>query len=227
MKRFFAVIAVCAVTMLSAFNASAQRFGVSAGANFTSMQDIDESSATGYVVGGTVQFRLPLGLSVQPSLLYSAKASEVGSTALNTLKMGVGYLELPVSLQWGPDLLLFRPFLDVTPYIGCALNTNIKTVADDVDLGLDGLNQIKNEALGAFKKGFDNMVNDLEYGLGVGGGLEFWRLQLVCRYNWNFGPLVKVDNKEVSEVIQQQINDAVKGKNFGGVSLSLTFMFGK
>ena len=227
MKRIFAVIALCAMMLVSAINADAQRLGVTAGANFTSMQNIDQSSATGYIVGGTAQFKLPLGLSIQPSLLYSAKVSEVGSTALNTLKMNVGYLELPVSVQWGPDLLVFRPFLDVTPYVGYALHSNIKTVVDDVDLGFDNLNNIKDAAMEDVKKGFQNMVNDLEYGLGLGAGLEVWRFQVICRYNWNFGPLVKVTDSEVSEIVQNQIKDAVKGKNFGGVSLSLTYMFGK
>ena len=227
MKRIFAVIALCAMMLVSAINADAQRLGVTAGANFTSMQNIDQSSATGYFVGGIAQFKLPLGLSIQPSLLYSAKVSEVGSTALNTLKMNVGYLELPVSVQWGPDLLVFRPFLDVTPYVGYALHSNIKTVVDDVDLGFDNLNNIKDAAMEDVKKGFQNMVNDLEYGLGLGAGLEVWRFQVICRYNWNFGPLVKVTDSEVSEIVQNQIKDAVKGKNFGGVSLSLTYMFGK
>lgn len=227
MKRLVAVIAVCAMTILSAVNANAQRVGLSAGANFTSMQNIDKSSATGYFVGATAQFKLPLGFSLQPSLLYSAKVSEVGSSALNTLKMNVGYLELPVSVQWGPDLLVFRPFLDVTPYVGYALNSNIKTVADDIDLGVGQLNQLKDEALNQVKDGFKSMVNDLEYGLGLGGGLEVWRLQVICRYNWNFGPLVKAVETGVTDVVQDQIKDAVKGKNFGGVSLSLTYMFGK
>ena len=227
MKRFYAVIAICAMTIAMAANASAQRLGVSAGANFTSMQNIDQSSATGYFVGGTAQFRLPLGFSLQPSLLYSAKVSEVGSTALSTLKMNVGYVELPVSVQWGPDLLVFRPFLDITPYVGYALHSNIKSVASEVDLGLGQLNELRDEAMKEVKKGFKSMVNDLEYGLGLGGGLEVWRFQVICRYNWNFGPLVNTVDTEVPEIVQNQIKDAVKGKNFGGVSLSLTYMFGK
>ena len=227
MKRFYAVIAICAMTIAMAANASAQRLGVSAGANFTSMQNIDQSSATGYFVGGTAQFRLPLGFSLQPSLLYSAKVSEVGSTALSTLKMNVGYVELPVSVQWGPDLLVFRPFLDITPYVGYALHSNIKSVASEVDLGLGQLNELRDEAMKEVKKGFKSMVNDLEYGLGLGGGLEVWRFQVICRYNWNFGPLVNTVDTEVPEIVQNQIKDAVKGNNFGGVSLSLTYMFGK
>ena len=224
MKRLLAIAAVVLAALVFTSEASAQRYGIKAGANFSSMQNIDKSSATGYFVGATSQFRLPLGFSIQPSLLYSAKVSEVGDNALTTLRMNVGYLELPVSVQWGPDLLLFRPFLDVSPYVGVALNSNVKTAADDADLGV--LNQTKDELLGEVKEGFHNMVNKLEYGIGIGAGLEVWRFQVICRYNWNFGPLVKASS-DVPEVVQTQIKDAVKGKNFGGVSLSLAFMFGK
>lgn len=227
MKRILAIAAISLTALLCASEISAQRLGVTAGANFTSMQNIDKSSATGYAVGVTSQFKLPLGFSIQPSLLYSSKVSEVGESALTAFKMNVGYLELPVSVQWGPDLLIFRPFVDVSPYIGYALHSNFKTVADDVDLGLDNLNQIKDEAMEEVKDGFRNMLNDLEYGLGVGAGVEVWRFQLLCRYNWNLGPLVKAVDTEVPQIVQNQINDAVKGKNFGGVSLTLTYMFGK
>ena len=226
MKRIIAVVAFLAMALAGASEVSAQKYGVTGGANFTSMRSIEKSSATGYYVGGTAQFKLPLGFSLQPSLIYSAKVSEVGDNALDTFRMNVGYLELPVSVQWGPDLLVFRPFLDVTPYVGYALNTNIKSVADEVDLG--GLNEIKDEALAEVKKGFGDMINKLEYGLGIGAGVEVWRFQVICRYNWNFGPLVNVTkDTEVPEIVQTQSKDAVKGKNFGGVTLSLAFMFGK
>lgn len=226
MKKIITVVAFLAMTLAGASEISAQKYGVMGGANFTSMRSIEKSSATGYYVGGTAQFKLPLGFSLQPSLIYSAKVSEVGDNALDTFRMNVGYLELPVSVQWGPDLLVFRPFLDVTPYVGYALNTNIRSVADEVDLG--GLNEIKDEALAEVKKGFGEMVNKLEYGLGIGAGVEVWRFQVICRYNWNFGPLVNATkDTEVPEIVQTQIKDAVKGKNFGGVTLSLAFMFGK
>ena len=80
-----------------------------------------------------------------------------------------------MSVQWGPDLLLFRPFLDVTPFFGYALNDEVTgpevaAVSEDAKNKWEGINRV-------------------EYGLGLGAGLEVWKLQLVCRYNWNFGNL--------------------------------------
>ena len=32
-------------------------------------------------------------------------------------------------------------------------------------------------------------LNRLEYGLGLGIGIDVWKLQVIGRYNWNFGVL--------------------------------------
>ena len=173
------------------------------------MQNIEKSAKTGFNIGATAQLRLPLGFSVQPSLIYNSKAAQVGGDAL-VASMNVGYFELPVSVQWGPDLLLFRPFLEVTPFVGYAVNSTFKT---------EVLNQatiIKNE-WNSFN------MNRFAYGLGLGGGIEVWRFQVICRYNWNLGPLFDADGS----LNVQPVAEAFQDKNFGGVTLSLAFMFGK
>lgn len=209
MKRLVAALAFFALALVGASEVSAQKYGIIGGATFTSMQNIEKSAKTGFNIGATAQLRLPLGFSVQPSLIYNSKAAQVGGDAL-AASMNVGYLELPVSVQWGPDLLLFRPFLEVTPFVGYAVNSTFKT---------EVLNQatiIKNE-WNSFN------MNRFAYGLGLGGGIEVWRFQVICRYNWNFGPLFDADGS----LNIQPVTDAFKDKNFGGVTLSLAFMFGK
>jgi len=209
MKRLVAALAFFALALLGASEISAQKYGIIGGATFTSMQNIEKSAKTGFNIGATAQLRLPLGFSVQPSLIYNSKAAQVGGDAL-AASMNVGYLELPVSVQWGPDLLLFRPFLEVTPFVGYAVNSTFKT---------EVLNQatiIKNE-WNSFN------MNRFAYGLGLGGGIEVWRFQVICRYNWNFGPLFDADGS----LNIQPVTDAFQDKNFGGVTLSLAFMFGK
>lgn len=201
MKRLFSLMAAIAVMLFCASEISAQKFGVIGGASFTSIQNIEESSKTGFSVGATAQLRLPLGFSVQPSLVYNQKSAQLAGDMLD---VNVGYLELPVSLQWGPDLLLFRPFVDVTPFVGYAVSSKI---------GLEDY----------IHTNWDGYMNKLSYGLGLGGGLEVWRFQLICRYNWNFGPLFNDEGKMMIEPVTEMFKD----KNFGGVTLSLAFLFGK
>jgi hypothetical protein len=191
MRRVKTLVLLCAMMLFGSLQANAQKFGVVGGATFSSLSGIENSSKTGWNAGATVQFKLPLGFSIQPSLMYNAKASNldllIGNAGLN-----VGYLELPVSLQWGPDLLVFRPFADVSPYVGYAMGGN------------------------------STDVHRFEYGLGVGGGIEVWRLQITCKYNWNFGPLFGAKLPASLTVVKDMLGES----NFRGVTLSMAFLFG-
>lgn len=204
MKRLFMM--VIAALFLCGITASAQpKWGVTAGLNFNTSKftDVDVKARTGWSAGATCLVDLPLGFSLQPSLVYHQK----GANITDNISQNVGYLELPVSLQWGPDLLIFRPFLDVTPYIGYALSSDTK-------VSLSGLNFDWDSWEG--KKRF-------EYGVGIGAGVNVWRLQLIARYNWNFGSLYNVKGWDD---IKDHIPDLKRGsEHFGGVTLSLAYMF--
>ena len=114
----------------------------------------------------------------------------------------MGSLVLPVSVQWGPDLLVARPFLDVTPYVGYSLSNKIK--AD-----VAGLEEV-------VKGG-----NGLDYGLGLGAGINVWKLQAIVRYNWNFGLLGKLDDfKDLGIGDFKTENDT-----YGGVTVSVAYFF--
>ena len=153
---------------------------------------------TQFHVGATYRLKLPLGFSIQPSLIYQVKGAKT-EVAQNFIDSKFGYVELPVSVQWGPDLLLFRPFLDVTPFVGYGVYNKIA-----------GTTTVWNDWTG---------LDRWEYGLGAGIGLDVWKFQLIARYNWNLGALTK-------DSTLSDIADMFSGKtNFGGVTLSLAFMF--
>lgn len=215
MNKRIVVFLACALMAFAGHDVLAQsRFGVMGGINFSTsnIKDINKGTMTQWHAGVTYKLDLPLGFSLQPSLLYNVKGAKVGA-ADTRFDLSMGYLELPVSVQWGPDLLLFRPFLDVTPYIGYALNNK---VTGDMD----------------FRNDWKNVtLNRLEYGLGLGIGLEIWRFQVIGRYNWNFGSLYDAkamyDNIQDAPDTSVKIKEAFSGNNFGGITLSVAFMFGK
>jgi hypothetical protein len=216
MKKIFAVIALCVMTFWSSHTLRAGDFGVIGGASYTRMEDVSTDLATGYHAGLTWKFRLPFGFAIQPSFIYNMKASTVESAVQtgSTLNLNVGYAELPVSFQWGPDLLLFRPFLDVTPFVGYAVNNEFETRSAVLD------------SIRSWENKWDGM-NRLEYGLGLGGGIEIWKLQFTARYNWNFGPLFNEEGKVEGwqDVMNNAKTSVFEGKNFGGVTLSLALLF--
>lgn len=167
MKKFFFVFVAC---LMVATTVNAQSgFGVKAGLNFNSMSDIKigdlQSSVkgkTGFHVGVLYKLKLPLGLALQPELLYTQKSSTIDVEKIDAkFENKIGYLQLPVNLQWGVDLVLFRPYIQVSPYIGYAINT---------------------------KNNFYKMdYEKFQYGIGVGVGLEIWKFQLSGRYCWDLG----------------------------------------
>ena len=141
--------------------ASAQlRFGLKGGVNTA-----DET--TGYHAGVALQCGIPLiGVKIQPELLYTNKDQ-------------ANYLEVPVHLQWGLDLILLRPYLMVSPYAGINLD-----------------NRTEN---GSSK-------TPLEYGIGVGGGLDIWRMQVQLLYQWD-------------------LNAQINHQHYRGLQISAAFFF--
>lgn len=215
MKKIFSAAFLALALMFAGMaDSSAQiRYGVIGGATFSKLSNTDllGENMTQYHAGATVQVKLPLGFSIQPSLIYNVKGSKVGLPDVPDsppADFTVGYLELPVSVQWGPDLLLFRPFLDVTPFVGYGLNNKLSS-GDVVT---------RNSWSG-------NGLSRWEYGLGVGIGLEIWKFQVIGRYNWNFGSLVNFKEDLEGGGAFDAVKNSFGRANFGGFTLTAAFLF--
>ena len=212
MKKYFIALAVA--LMAFSVSVSAQvKFGVTAGMNFNTakIDDVKMDAKAGWNVGATLQFNLPLGFSLQPSIVYMQKAAgfttpELSSDFLEDLKaemvQTVGSVVVPVSVQWGPDLLVARPFLDVTPYVGYSLTNKVKSDFAGIEEVVKG-------------------GNGLDYGLGLGAGINVWKLQAIVRYNWNFGVLGNY--KDFTGVNLEDIK--TDSETFGGITVNLAFFF--
>lgn len=206
MKKMF-ILAAIAMMAFSASASAQGKFGITAGMNFNTSKfnDLDVKAKAGWSAGVTYGVDLPLGFSIQPSLMYQQRGANLADGVSQTM----GFIELPVSVQWGPDLLIFRPFLDVTPYVGYALSNQFVAdipLADYEDNSWDG------------KQRF-------EYGLGVGAGVDIWKFRVIARYNWNFGSLYDVEGwDDIKEQLNlKDLNE--ENPNFGGLSISLAFFF--
>ncbi len=211
MKKLF--VSAIALFLIFSVQASAQlKWGFIGGMNFNTakIENVDVKASAGWNAGMTLFLDLPLGLSLQPSLVYSQKnVSVVDNVAKN-----IGAIELPVSVQWGPDLIAFRPFIDVTPYVGYAITneTTFKGAINDVT-GTIG------------KENAD--FSRFQYGLGIGAGINVWKLQVIARYVWNFGEL-SADNFNWDHIVDGVTNDFKNGgqsENFGGITFGVALLF--
>lgn len=165
MKRIFVLLVICS---LIAGTADAQiRFGIKGGVNFANFKydgisSVSFDNATGWQAGVMAQFTLPIvQLGIQPELLYTVKKSKIDDDTNS-----IGYFEIPVNLRWAIGLKFFRPYLLAGPYFGYAVN-----------FSGDSFNK-------------DN-ISRTDWGIGVGGGVELWKLQLGLRYSWGLQNVAK------------------------------------
>ncbi len=209
MRRFLILVSASVLFLCAAFGAAAQSwYGPIGGMSFSTCRnnDFKRSTMTQWHVGFTYKYSLPLGFAVQPSLIYQNKGAKTNINSDFTIH--TSYLELPVSLQWGPDLLVCRPFVDVTPFIGCALGNRMWNNAGESSRSMDYLKRF-------------------EYGLGVGIGLEIWRFQVIGRYMWNFGPLTGAKGGMVTVGgVYDGLGKVFNKGNYRGFVLSVAFLFG-
>ena len=209
MKKLLVVFAALLLTSVAV--SAKGGFGITAGfnTNAAQLQDVSLDSRYGWNAGLTYSINLPLGFSLQPSLLYTQKSGAVAITSLGILNelvsgsvyQSVGSLSVPVSVQWGPNLIVARPFLDVTPYVGYALTNKIKAVDPDIEGVTEG-------ELG------------LDYGVGLGAGINVWKLQAIVRYNWSFGTM-----GNFQDFFNIDYAEAVKNTVYGGISVNVAYFF--
>ena len=199
MKKLFTL--VLALIIVSA-SFGQTKFGVKGGLNFNNLKDITQggtidniwNSQTGYQFGVLAQFKVPfLGLAIQPELLYSTmKASN--TTPMFSAEITRNYLTLPINLQFGIDLVLLRPFIVVSPYIQYAIKSDAQILSQPID-----------------------DINRFDYGVGLGAGLDLWKLQIVGKYNWGLGKLQSASSTTW--------NDKYENAKFQGFQLSVAFLF--
>lgn len=185
------------------------QLGIKGGFNFTSFGDINLGKdatlktafekKTGYHIGIVYKAKIPfIGLAIQPELLYSQVngSLEISGADASTIPMvtdmKLTYLQLPVGLQWGLDLMLFRPYIQAVPYIGLSMGRDNGT------------------------KNLQWDINKFRYGIGLGAGIDIWKLQISGKYNWDLG--------KVADFEWQGAKTFKGGKN-QGFELSLAFLF--
>jgi hypothetical protein len=199
MRKLIALCSVAIVSMALALTADAGRFGIKAGTNVTSMDfKGGMPPVLGYSAGITWQWNLPMGFAIQPDLLYHVKASRLSE--INEEAFGLGYVELPVNIQWGlrfADKNL-RLFAQASPFVGYAVTQTGTVDRSGMDKWTD--------------------INRFSYGAGLGVGIQLWALQVTAQYTWNLGQLAKFRDTSLSD-----FND----KNFGGYVITAALMFGK
>jgi len=182
-------ITLSILALFLAIGLSAQtHVGIKGGLNYTDLKlkEVKFKNNTGWHAGLLLQSKLPLGFAFQPEVLYSVKSFKL----MSDNNISFNYIEVPVNIQWGIDLILLRPFVMAAPYFSYLLK------------------------VGDSKSEWDG-AKSVDYGFGLGGGLDIWKLQVTCKYNWGFGNLGSVKSSDWK----------VKDSNLQGFQLSVGLLF--
>lgn len=197
---------LAAVLLLSsAAPAKAQSgFGIKAGIYTNKLSDLDHfdiSNNTGFQAGILYKLQLPAGFALQPELLYIAKNSKLKADNADSRysgkeKFDMKYIQVPIGLQWGVNLMVIRPYAQVVPYFNYAIGKD-------------------------FTKGKDwGDIHRANWGIGVGAGIDIWKFQVSGRYNWDFGKNGKRNSSETDDCYEQFKRSKARGLEF-----SLAFIF--
>lgn len=200
MKRFILLLSIFLTGLVHEAQARGS-FGVVGGVRFSSAKLYDgENPAPGHFTGGIAfNVDLPAGFTIQPAVNFVKKEAYFGET-VDYIRNNI---EVPVSFQWGPDLMIFRPFLDVTPYVDFMVSND------------KGYYVRNGQEMGSFTN--VDSRKSIGYGLGVGGGIDVWRLRFIARYNWNFGAMFNEEN--ISDLGVHEFGE----DNFKGLTLTMAF----
>jgi len=142
-------------------------------------------SKWGLCAGGFIQFNISKVLAIQPEFLYTMKGARMEEEVLGeTLKVAfnLSYLEVPVLVKFMiPTPGGVKPSLFVGPAIAFKLDAKMKMElagqTDEEDLSDD--------------------MKDTEFGLIIGGGLDFGKLTFDVRYNLGLTTLSEYEGEEI------------------------------
>jgi len=228
MKKIFSIIAV-AIASMGIANA---QLGIVGGLTMSSTEINTEDWAANakeislYHVGLAYKVDLGLGLALQPSLTYEMKGASleenisVGdvTAATNTIETKSGYGEFAMDLQWGLDLVAFRPFVFASPYVGYLITQEELNSWGSAIGSTDNNDTITNEV--------ESAKNKLEYGFGIGAGVDVLQhVQLKVQYYMNLGSLYNEGKMDGNSILTAVKNSYGNIENYNGIKATLAIFF--
>ncbi|MBP5483667.1 MAG: outer membrane beta-barrel protein [Bacteroidales bacterium] len=216
MKKLILTIALA----LATFTAANAQFGIIGGYT-TSNTKLSGSTFTAELKNANlwhagIAYKIEMGpiFTLQPALVYQTKGSVVNADVRN-LQTNTGYVELEIGAQVGIDLLAFRPFFLLEPFIGYGVVSGEKFSGTVTGMSYDDVNKYLNDA-----------KNKFEVGFGVGGGVEiFDHVQLSVQWFMNVGKLYNED-KLNSDSIYSVVTSGYKDvKNYQGIKVTVGIFF--
>lgn len=137
------------------------KFGVKAGANYSTFNNTDNVEyKAGFVGGIYTSIKVPASpLTIQPEVLYAQYGAGIENS---DAWFRVNYLQIPVLLKFGVNTPGVQPNVYFGPYMGINLNSEIKNESGSINL--------------------DDQAEGTDFGVAVGAGLDVRKFNIGLRY---------------------------------------------
>lgn len=219
------LLVVSVLTLLITFSVNAQwKLGIKGGLNVTgfnteSLLVTEQTPAPGYFIGALVQCDLGKGFYFMPELRFSQRAISIddANDKLNlqqyaglsasdpTLLVNTQFLELPINFQFRFKVKTLRVFSEIGPQVAFRLSGNFNGDASACSSYGDAF---------AFRK--------IDYGVGLGAGVEYKHLLFGARWDWLFNRMGNEYHNPISNTGNE--NTFFNMKYLNG-SLSAAYVF--
>ena len=151
------------LSMLLCGTATSQiRFGIKGGVNFTDFNWSSNLASSN--VNNATGWQAGAMLQFKLPIVGIGLQPELLYTVSKTNEGRAGYFQIPVNLHWQIIGGPIKPIVMVGPYFGYA-----------VDLS----------------EGWRDSLEKTDWGVGIGGGVEVWKLQAMLRYSWGLQNISK------------------------------------
>ena len=176
-RRIAATALALVILVASTTSAQTFQFGVKGGVNFATLSVEDGESAfdsrIGAVIGGFVTWHAFRWLELQPEILFTSKGAKVEESGISS-NLIVDYLEVPILARYSRPLSdNWRFFVAGGPTLGVRLRARTTTEfsggTEEIDI--------------------DDDVEEMDFGVAVGGGVEVGRWILDGRYTFGLSDL--------------------------------------
>ncbi|MEQ8524280.1 porin family protein [Gracilimonas sp.] len=137
------------------------KFGVKAGANYSTFNNTDNVEYKAGFVGGIYSsIKVPASpLTIQPEVLYVQYGAGIENS---DAWFRVNYLQIPVLLKFGFNTPGVQPNVFFGPYMGINLNSEVKNESGSINL--------------------DDQAEGTDFGIAVGAGLDISKFNIGLRY---------------------------------------------
>lgn len=208
---FFTILVVL-VTFLNV-HAQNNRIGIIGGINIANLdeEDVSYDSRTGFGIGGILEFEVQDKFSICFEPMYLQKGASEDTINIS-MDINLAYVEIPVFFKFPIGTGAVRPYIMAGPTLGILMSAEMEINAMGFSIGVD----------------FEDLVESIDYGLGVGGGVNFPvgtnQFFIEARYTLGLADIVKEGEVDMQGE-KLTIPDAeVKNRGFqimAGISIPL------